>query len=329
MTEPVPITQNTTSGNSLQLKIVQQGQECLSTPVLARILTTLSSALESFLLAELMQRYSNPKPALKKEISRFASVTQLAITDVDLVHFVFTFEIARAGEEPAFRLLKSVSDLQQQLFALFLQTVFTAEIFNETHIEKLSKRYQAKERVRIFKPVYDHLINPVQGYQVFFAVKRSTAFKTWPLPEGREVWSGLIPEAGKKAAGQSETYYQYVKTGEINDLFGKRSKYEKVLIKESPQHDVYPYQLQKIRVKGKTYRFSNTLTASVKVENGLYRIALPELQLRASHLDRAGAEAEFDAALANLIGRLEKADGSMDAKTRAALLKLKELLVDI
>ena len=146
------------------------------------------------------------------------------------------------------------------------------------------------------------------------------------MPEDQEVWSGLIPEAVKKKGEPGESYYQYLKTGQVNDLFGKRSRYEKVLIKDGLRHDVYPYQVKKISVKGKTYRFTHTLSAPVTVENGQYRIALPELQLSVSHSGRAEAEKEFDSALARLVSQLEKADSSMDAKTRSAIAKLKELL---
>jgi len=164
---------------------------------------------------------------------------------------------------------------------------------------------------------------------MFFAVGKGSVFETWLPPNDEETRSSLIPEAVKKAGEQGETYYQYIKTGEVNDLFGKRPKYEKVLIKENAKHDVYPYHLQKIKVKGKTYRFSHTLAASVWVENGLYQIALPELQLSASHPDRAGAEKDFDTALARLIGLLEKENSSnADVKTKSALFRLKDLLVE-
>ena len=324
MTKPAQLNDN--NGNILRLKILQQGQPFLTTLILARVLTALNSALESFLLAELLGNHSHPKPALKKEIGRFVAGTQLLLVDVNLEHFIFTFELAPTEQGPAFHLLKNIAGLSQQLFALFIEAIFTNQLFSEVHVNLLCKKYPAKERIQIFKPIYDHLINPGQKYQVLFAVEKEGLFQTWPFPEDMEIWSVLIPEVVKNKGEQGESYYQYLKTGEVNDLFGKRSKYEKVLIKEDIRHDVYPYQIQKISIKGKTYRFSHTLTAAVTVKDGQYRIALPELQLSVSHSGRAGAEKEFDSALARIVSQLEKADSSMDAKTRSAIAKLKELL---
>jgi len=168
MTEP---TQNNERGNSLQLKILQHGQQYLSSRVLAKVLTVLGDALESFLLAEIRQSHSHPKTALKKEMARFASETRLAMTGADSEHFTFIFQVVYAKEEPTFRLLKDVPDLQQQLFALFIQAVFTPVLFNREHTGLIAKRYQAKERTRIFGPIYSHLVNP-EGYHVFCGGKR-------------------------------------------------------------------------------------------------------------------------------------------------------------
>ncbi|RYE17704.1 MAG: hypothetical protein EOP42_31850 [Sphingobacteriaceae bacterium] len=161
-----------------------------------------------------------------------------------------------------------------------------------------------------------------QTFRLNFGVTEKEVNNSWNWQDDVALRSNLVPEMVKSPTEKVETYYQYLKTGEENDLFGKRSKYEKVLIKENPKHDLYPYQLQKITVKGKKYTFGKQLSATVTVKDNFYEISLPELLLIVKHETRTGAEKAFDAALEALIIQLE----NKQADKNISLIKLKELL---
>ncbi|MGI4805662.1 MAG: hypothetical protein ACRYFL_12880 [Janthinobacterium lividum] len=309
---------------TLYLRIAAAKQRLMDTRVLAKIFNALNLAFENFIAAELNLVYAKIKPGLKKEIKRFGTETKMLLTGINVNSLTLSIQVDTEPEKMPYRSLKEVVELKEKMFGLFIQTVFRPNLFDPDFVLQLSGRYTAKERIGIFKPIFDNLIG--QEFVVYFRNDEDKTDENWPENPDKEPISLLIPEAVKQDK-QVESYYQYVKTGEINDLFGKRSRYEKVLIKENPKHDLYPYQLQKISLKNKTYHFSRQLTASVTVKNGLYQLQLPELLLSATGENRIGAEKAFNDALAAQIRQLEKGQ-SNSPKEKAALAKLQSLLLE-
>ena len=309
---------STPPGNLLYLRI--ESDTGPDTKVLAGVLSALNLSFHSFILAELYFRNSEVKASLKKEINVFAAECSLPIHDLKLCNQSLTLAVGINALNGQYRLLKNAALLKEELFTLFVDTVFSPEIFNPDVIRKLSARYNAKQRIEIFKPFAD-LTERLQLH-LYFGKAASSLHLFWQWAD-LSLKSSLIPEAVKLPKEPVETYYQYIKTGEENDLFGKRPKYEKVLIKENPKHDLYPYQLQKAVAKGKKYTFNRQLSATVSVKNNFYEISLPELLLSVKHETRSGAEKAFDAALAALILQLEKTDRQPE---KANLIKLKSIL---
>ncbi len=290
------------------------------TKAFAAILYALNQSFNSFILAELYFRNSEIKPSLKKEIKNFAAEFSLLICEIKLNEQNLTFSVkinALCGE---FRLIKNAAELKNELFDLYTDTVFNTELFSLAFIKKISSRYNAKQRIEIFKPFID--VTDARQLHLYFGKTSNAVNFLWEIADDLSLVSSLIPEAVKLPKEPVETYYQYIKTGEENDLFGKRSKYEKVLIKENPKHDLYPYQLQNISSGRKKYVFTKQLSANVSVKNSFYEISLPELSLSVKHENRTGAEKAFDAALSALIVSLEKDQSSKNP----VLVKLKTLL---
>ncbi len=308
---------------TLYLRVAAAQQGTMDAHLLAKILNALNLAFENFIRAEMNLAYAELKSAPKKEIKRLCAETGMLITGINLKNATLNFEVNTTPEKTPYRILKNVVELKEKMFGLFIQTVFHPKLFDPAFVLQLTERYAAKERIGIFKPIFDNLSG--QEFVLYFGSTEAKTDESWPANPDKEPMTLLIPEAVKQAKEKVETYYQYVRTGEINDLFGKRSKYEKVLIKENPKHDLYPYQLQKISLKDKTYQFRRQLTASVTVQNGLYQLQLPELLLSATGENRIGAEKAFDAALAALIRQLEKGQSNSPKET-AALAKLQSLL---
>ncbi|RYE36175.1 MAG: hypothetical protein EOP42_04290 [Sphingobacteriaceae bacterium] len=289
------------------------------TAVFANVLTALNLSFHSFIVAELHFRNSEVKSALKKEITTFAAAFKLSIYKVEITKQNLKFSVGINQLTGSYRLLKDAADLKTELFALYADTVFSTELFSPDFIKKLSARYNAKQRIDIFKPFAD--LTNQQQLLLYFGKAADAVNLLWQPTNDLSLISNLIPEAVKLPKTPVETYYQYIKTGEENDLFGKRSRYEKVLIKDNPKHDLYPYQLQKITVKGKKYTFSKQLAANVSVKNGLYEITFPDLLINVKHENRSGAEKAFDAAVAVMINQLEK-----EQSPKNNLIKLKEIL---
>lgn len=304
--------------NLLYLRIETDAEP--DTNVLAALLNALNQSFQSFIQAELYFRNSDVKASLKKEINAFAAGCSLPIcyfkSDVNNL----TLAVSINSLNGQFRQLKNPAELKTELFDLYADTVFSTEIFSLPFIKKTAARYNAKQRIEIFKPFAD--LAEKQQLRLFFGKEANAVSFCWKPADDLSLMSSLIPEAVKLPKEPVETYYQYIKTGEENDLFGKRSKYEKVLIKENPKHDLYPYQLQKITVKGKKYTFGKQLSATVSVKNNFYEISLPELLLSVKHETRIGAEKAFDAALSVLIVQLEKDQSPKNLN----LVKLKSLL---
>lgn len=303
----------------LYLKVIPANQVQTDTKMLANLLNAVNFSFESFVQAELISRNSTIKPALKKENNLFVAECRLLVQNIQVNDFTIVLQI-NTSEENRYKAIKNVPELKQELFDLFVNTVFSPDLFTADFIKILSERYSAKERISIFKTIIE-LVDQ-QSFHLSFGTAAATVNHDWPGKNDPVLRSSLIPEAIKSPKEQVETYYQYIKTGEENDLFGKRSRYEKVLIKENPKHDLYPYQLQKITVKGKKYTFNKQLSATVFVKNNFYEIGLPELLLNVKHETRSGAEKAFDAALATLIVQLEKEQ----AQKSPNVIKLKELL---
>lgn len=309
---------------TLYLRVAAAQQGTMDARILAKILNALNLAFENFIRAEMNLAYAEVKSSPKKEIKRLCTETGMLITGINLQNATLSIRVDATPEQQPYRALKDVVELKEKMFSLFIQTVFNPQLFEPTFVLQLTDRHAAKERIGIFKPIFDQLSG--QEFVLYFGSNEGATDESWPVNPDKEAMSLLVPEAVRQAKEKVETYYQYVRTGEINDLFGKRSKYEKVLIKENPKHDLYPYQLQKISLKNKTYQFRRQLAASVTVKNGLYHLQLPELLLSATGESRIGAEKAFDAELAALIRQLEKGQ-SNSPKEKAALAKLQSLLL--
>ncbi|RYY07778.1 MAG: hypothetical protein EOP43_02225 [Sphingobacteriaceae bacterium] len=311
----------------ISIKTVVKSQELVDINSLAKVLTALNASFQSLVQAEMNIRYSNPTSGLKKELKQLFSESRLLIADFDFNRFTLTIVPDLSVSKFAYRKLNQLPELKPELFELFSNTVFNTTVFTSAFAEQISKKYNAKERIAIFTPVYEAIINQ-NDFVFYFGNEPSLINNRWFNTDDKELLTNLIPEQIKKTKEQVETYYQYVKTGEESDLFGKRSKYKKVLIKEALQHDLYPYQLQKLRVNRKNVLFSKQLSAAVAVKDGLYQISFPELQISEKNENRIEAEKAFDAALAVLISRFEKGNWSTDQKTQTLFLKLKELIAE-
>ncbi|RYE29631.1 MAG: hypothetical protein EOP42_13935 [Sphingobacteriaceae bacterium] len=311
-------SKSTQHQNLLYLRIETDAEP--DTKVLAALLNALNPSFQSFIQAELYFRNSEIKSSLKKEINAFTAECSLLIRNFQSDVNKLTIAVDIDALNRQFRQLKNPAELKAELFDLYADTVFSTELFSPAFIQKLAARYNAKQRIEIFKPFTD--LTEKQQFRLFSGREANTVNFCWKPTDDLSLMSSLIPEAVKLPKEPVETYYQYIKTGEENDLFGKRSKYEKVLIKENPKHDLYPYQLQKITVKGKKYTFGKQLSATVSVKNSFYEIGLPDLLLSVQHENRAGAEKAFDAALSVLITQLEKDQSPKNLN----LVKLKGLL---
>lgn len=292
----------------------------VDTKMLASLLNVLNTSFESFILAEMFFRNSSIKQALKKEIFKLLAECRMLIQNISFNSFTLALDLNATAENEHYRTIKNVAELKRELFELYCTTVFNPDLFDTDFIELLSHRYSAKERINIFKPIFD--LSDQQEFTFYFGTEEKDVNQDWLGKHDLMLRSSLIPDVVKSSKEQVETYYQYIKTGEVNDLFGKRSKYEKVLIKENPKHDLYPYQVQKINVKGKKYTFSKQITALVSVKNSYYEINFPELLLSVTHENRSGAEKAFDMALAALILQLEKGQQQKNLN----LIKLKGIL---
>lgn len=305
-----------------------KSQELVDINSLAKVLTALNTSFQSLLQAEMNIRYSNPASGLKKELKQFILESKLLIADFNFSHFTLTIVPDLSASKFLYRKLNQLPELKLELFELFKNTVFSTQIFTSDFAEQMSKKYNAKERIAIFSPIYEVIINQNE-FTFYFGNELLMINNRWFNTDDKALLSNLMPELVKKTKEQVETYYQYVKTGEESDLFGKRSKYKKVMVKEVLQHDLYPYQLRKLRVNRKNVLFSRQLSAEVTVKDGLYHISFPELQISEKNENRMEAEKAFDAALAALINRFEKGNRSnTDQKTQALFFKLKELIAE-
>lgn len=301
----------------------------VDTGSLVKVLNVLNASFEGIILAELTNRYHDQAAVLKKEIKLLLPETKLLIADFEFSSFTLAIAVDLSPAKNKYRVLTHLPALKEELFGLFRDTVFTADLFSAEYVDSITQQYSPKQRIGIFKSIYDDLINQ-DDFVFYFGNNKQKVDQRWFKTDDQAILSSLIPEPVKTIKGEVETYYQYVKTGEENDLFGKRAKYKKVLMKENGQHDVYPYQLQKLRVNGKNVVFSRQLTATVSFKNELYQITLPELQISVQDERRENAEKAFDADLAALIIRFEKGNwNSADPKAGALFLKLKEFIAEL
>jgi hypothetical protein len=324
-TSSINLTENTLY---ISIKTDRKSERMVDINSLSSILVALNTSFQSLLLAEMNNRYSRPTSAVKKEIKQLLQESRLLIAGFDFSNFAFKIVPDLSDSNFPYRNLNPLPELKSELFQVFKDAVFSTAIFTSDFVEKIAKKYNAKERIAIFTPIYGAIINQ-NNFTFYFGDKPTAINKNWLNTEDKVLLSKLLPELVKKTKEQVETYYQYVKTGEENDLFGKRSNYKRVLVKETLKHDLYPYQLQKLRVNQKNIVFSRQLSAEVSVKDGLYQISLPELQISEKNENRIDAEKAFDATLAALINRYEKGNWSRtDQKAQTLFLKLKELIAD-
>ena len=312
-----------------RIEINSEQARMIDTGSLVKVLNAINASFQGFMEAEIYSQYVDRASVVKKETKQLILETKLWIADFDFAAFTLTIIPDLSPSTYPYRVLNNPSKLKEELFLLFKDAVFSTDIFSSANVEQIGKKYKAKERIGIFKSIYDDIINQ-DNFIFYYGSNKAAVNKRWFKTEDKELLSCLIPERVKKAKKDVETYYQYVKTGEENDLFGKRSKYKKVLVKETVKHDVYPYQLQKLRIDQKEVLFSRQLSAAVTVEDNLYCIALAELNISVKNEHRADAEAAFDADLAALIVRFEKGGrSSVNQKEKMVFLKLQEIIADV
>lgn len=293
---------------------------------LAKILLAINTSYYYFTEAEVKNSYSQQSAALKKETKLFLASTKLCVADINFAELTFALAPDFSPVNYAFKVLNNFVALKEACFNLFVDTVFTDVIFSADSVKRMTKKYSAKQRISIFKPIYEELINQ-ENFMIYFGEVHQANQKTWIKTADQELITGLIPEAVNKTKESVESYYQLIKTGEESDLFGKRSTYKKVLIKETAGHDVYPYQLKKIKVGRNTVFLNRQLSAEVIVKTGLYHISSSELQIVVREQKRVDAEKAFDAALAQLIDHFGKGQlNGNDQKSKSVFLKLQELL---
>jgi hypothetical protein len=308
----------------IELKPAQEAM--IGAESLAKILLAIHTSFLNFVDAEIYNSYSKPTPALKKETKLFLAATKLCVADADFTKLTFALVPDLSTANYTFKVLTNFAALKEAYFKLFVDTVFTDTIFNAAIVKKITEKYSAKQRISIFKPVCDELINQDE-FVIYFGKGKSSHDKTWIKTEDQAVLTSLVPEAVKQSKEAVETYYQLVKTGEENDLFGKRSTYKKVLVKETVGHDIYPYQIKKVKVGHNTIFLNRQLSAEVMVKAGLYQISFAELHIVVKEQQRADAEKAFDIALARLIDQFTKGNlNGNDQKSKTIVLKLQELL---
>ncbi|WP_299289982.1 hypothetical protein [uncultured Mucilaginibacter sp.] len=312
----------------IRIELQPAQEKVIGAGALAKILNALETSFVNLAEAEIQNRYSEQTSALKKETKLFLAATKLWMTDFDFARMTFALAPDLSPANYPFKTLTNFMALKEACFALFADTVFTDAFFSSDTVEKMAERYSAKQRINIFKPIYDELINQ-ENFTVYFGDSPTSTSKKWLKTDDQELLTKLMLEAVKKAKEAIETYYQLVKTGEENDLFGKRSTYKKVLVTETARQDVYPYQVKKVKVDQKVVFLSRQLSAEVRVKDGFYQISLPELQISVTEKQRADAEKAFDTSLAQLINQYNKGNwNSSDQKSKTVLLKLKELLAE-
>ena len=312
----------------IRIELQPAQEKMIGAGTLAKILDAVETSFASLAEAEIQNRYSNQTSALKKDTKLFLAATKLMVVDFDFARMTFALVPDLSPNNYPFKVLTNFMALKEACFALFADTVFTDAFFDANVVEKMAEKYSAKQRINIFKPVYDELINQ-ENFTIYFGDGVTSTSKKWLKTDDQALLTKLMPEVVKKAKEAVEAYYQLVKTGEEKDLFGKRSTYKKVLVTETARQDVYPYQVKKVKVDQQVVFLSRQLSAEVRVKDGFYQISLPELQISVTEKQRADAEKAFDAALAQLISRYNKGNwNSTDQKSKTVLLKLKELLAE-
>jgi len=115
-------------------------------------------------------------------------------------------------------------------------------------------------------------------------------------------------------------YVMYVTSSDEIDLFGKKPKISKVLATTKLDKATYPYQMHDIVVDNQRYEFNMKLSAEVEVNDDLFFIKYPNLNLEVWGDTREEAETAFNFALRSFVKTIynEKNDQLTE---RAILLK--------
>jgi len=172
----------------------------------------------------------------------------------------------------------SIMDLKREAFDDYKETIISGDYENANYLQKISKRYNDEERVKIFKPLFSSF-GDGKEYKVNINDKDHKIIKTLTLPEKRKEF--YIPKvAVEKHVPEFTTVQVFAKMNKQGDITHlKTQSLKKILYVEELEHDTYPFKPESIKYQNLKFDLNKSLECVVEFEDDNYIIKNEELDL--------------------------------------------------
>jgi hypothetical protein len=172
----------------------------------------------------------------------------------------------------------SIMDLKREAFDDYKETIISGDYENVNYLQKISKRYNDEERVKIFKPLFSSF-GDGKEYKVNINDKDHKIIKTLTLPEKKKEF--YIPKvAVEKHVPEFTTVQVFAKMNKQGDITHlKTQSLKKILYVEELEHDTYPFKPESIKYQNLKFDLNKCLECVVEFEDDNYIIKNEELDL--------------------------------------------------
>ncbi|MFC0513843.1 hypothetical protein ACFFGT_06520 [Mucilaginibacter angelicae] len=270
---------------------------------LIKALNSLNQSYKNYLSIELSKN-DNVKSTTKKgkkELSNFIADSQLLIVDLDFASFGAAITPNIITTHP-YSTIKDSLNLKKQSFRDYKNDVFYADYTDDLFLQRITAKYTEEERVEIYKPIIDNLID-TEKFKFFFGSNKKHLKRMSKNVLKNKTLDKLVPKVllEKNVTKDEDMYIIYVTSSDEMDLFGKKPKFSKILATTKLETPVYPYQLHEIRIDKTVYTFQKTLSANVSFEDEIFFIEYPDLNIEVWGDSRPEAEDAFNFAFQSII----------------------------
>ena len=211
----------------------------------------------------------------KKVLERIKA--NLGLLVVDLKYS--SFEAALAPNFKDFNLSlfdDEVNNWKQDVYCGYKDNIISGDYDNEKYLQQIAKKYNEKERSKIFKPLFNSFSDGKE-YEVILKDKNNNQIKILQQSEKSKLFYVSKPEKSKS----QDTDYNIVQ------LFAKVRKDDKnykvnlrnILYSEKLEHDTYPFKPDLIKYQNKIFVLNKNLDCVVEFEEGNYFIKNNELDI--------------------------------------------------
>jgi hypothetical protein len=205
---------------------------------------------------------------------------ELSLLVVDLNFSSFEAAVAPNLLEIQSSLFKNdVLDWKRETYKEYKDNIIFGDYENTNYMNKVAKRYNDDEKLRIFKPLFSSF-GDGKEYQIHIKDENHQSLKAFIQPKKTKDFYMPKLVAEKTDISEYSTVQLFAKIKKQGDTFKLNQKnLKEILYIEVLEHDTYPFKPDLIKYEDTIFVLSKNLNCTVEFDNNYYIIKNDDLDL--------------------------------------------------